>query len=48
MDRNNTYAMEVRGNMNIIDKEGHKELINILNELISTIEIMRTEKKDTY
>jgi hypothetical protein len=33
-------------NMNIIDKKSHNELINILNELITTIELMRTEKKD--
>ena len=32
--------------MNIIDKKSHNELINILNELITTIELMRTEKKD--
>ncbi len=33
-------------NMNIIDKKSHNELIRILNELITTIELMRTEKKD--
>ena len=33
-------------NMNIIEKESHNELINVLNELVSIIEIMRTEKKD--
>lgn len=32
--------------MNDIDKTNHKELIDILNELIITIELMRTEKKD--
>ena len=32
--------------MNIIDKKSHNELRNILNELITTIELMRTEKKD--
>ena len=40
------YGRRFKDNMNIIDKKSHNELINILNELITTIELMRTEKKD--
>ena len=40
------HANGSEDNMNIIDKKSHNELINILNELITTIELMRTEKKD--
>ena len=42
------YGRRFKDNMNIIDKKSHNELINILNELITTIELMRTEKRTIY